>query len=45
MNKFYEMLKTEFPEQYEKMQKWGRRNCSWSTVAPTGSVNTCGLLK
>lgn len=32
MNNFYEMLKTEFPSQYERMQKWGRRNVSWSTV-------------
>ena len=45
MNDFYVMLKQEFPEQYERMQRWGRRNVSFSTVAPTGSVNTCGLVK
>lgn len=38
-NDFYKMLKEEFPEQYDRMQKFGRRNCSFSTVAPTGSVS------
>ncbi len=27
------------PKQYERMQKYGRRNISWSTVAPTGTVS------
>ena len=38
-NPFYEMLVWEFPEQAERMYKYGRRNISWSTVAPTGSVS------
>jgi ribonucleoside-diphosphate reductase alpha chain len=39
MNEWYKMVKQEFPEQYERMQKWGRRSVSFSTVAPTGSVS------
>ena len=38
-NDFYEMIKEEFPHQYERMKKFGRRNISWSTMAPTGSVS------
>lgn len=38
-NKFYDMLLDEFPEQASKMYKYGRRNVSWSTIAPTGSVS------
>lgn len=40
-NSFYEMLRKEFPEQYKRMivDLNGRRNVSWSTVAPTGSVS------
>lgn len=39
MNSWYKMLKKEFPTQYERMQKFGRRSVSFSTVAPTGTVN------
>lgn len=35
---FY-MVKTEFPELWERMQKSGRRSCSWSTVAPCGTIS------
>ncbi len=38
-NDFYQMLCDEFPEQAERMYIHGRRNVSWSTVAPTGSVS------
>lgn len=38
-NDFYRMIHKEFPEQYHRMYKWGRRNVSISTVAPTGTVN------
>ena len=38
-NSFYDNLRKNFPEQYDKMKQWGRRNVSWSTVAPTGSVS------
>lgn len=38
-NDFYEMIKEEFPHQYERMKRFGRRNISWSTMAPTGSVS------
>lgn len=41
---FFYMLKNEFPIQWERMQKVGRRNISWSTVAPTGSLSLlCNL--
>ena len=38
-NKFYQMLVSEFPNQVSRMIKYGRRNVSWSTVAPTGTVS------
>jgi ribonucleoside-diphosphate reductase alpha chain len=38
-NDFYQMLCDEFPEQAERMYIYGRRNVSWNTVAPTGSVS------
>lgn len=38
-NSFYTMMLQEFPEQAFRMMKHGRRNVSWSTVAPTGSVS------
>lgn len=38
-NDFFNMLLEEFPEQVKKMWKYSRRNVSWSTVAPTGSVS------
>lgn len=41
-NDFFEMLKEEFPEQFERMLKYGRANVSWSTVAPTGSGSILG---
>lgn len=39
LNSFFEMMLMEFPEQVERMKKFGRRNVSWSTVAPTGSLS------
>lgn len=38
-NSFYEMLLENFTEQALRMLKYGRRNVSWSTVAPTGTVS------
>lgn len=37
-NEWYEKLKEDFPHQYNKMMKYGRRNVSFGTAAPTGSV-------
>lgn len=37
-NRWYDMVKNEFPTLYDKMMKYGRRNVSFSTAAPTGSV-------
>lgn len=37
-NKWYKFISSEYPEQWERMQKHGRRNISFSTVAPTGTV-------
>ena len=38
-NSFYSFISKEFPVQVNRMIKWGRRNVSFSTVAPTGSVS------
>ena len=38
-NSFYSFINTNFPLQSKRMQQWGRRNVSISTVAPTGSVS------
>ena len=38
-NEFFAFIKQEFPKQWEAMQKYGRRNISWSTVAPTGTIS------
>lgn len=36
-NKFYQFIDDEYPEETKRMIKFGRRNVSWSTAAPTGS--------
>jgi len=36
---FVKMLKKELPRVYERMMKYGRRNISISTVAPTGTLS------
>ena len=36
-NKFYQFIEDEYPEEAKRMIKFGRRNVSWSTAAPTGS--------
>lgn len=33
------MMYLEFPEAWERMQEYGRRNVSFSTVAPTGTLS------
>jgi len=38
-NDVYEMIANEFPDQAKRMFNYGRRNVSWSTVAPTGTVS------
>ena len=38
-NNFYEFLLFNFSDQANRMQKYGRRNVSFSTIAPTGSVS------
>jgi len=38
-NDFYQFIVDVFPEHANKMWKYGRRNVSWSTVAPTGSLS------
>lgn len=38
-NEWYSMLKKDFPELYDKNLKYGRRNVSFNTVAPTGTVS------
>lgn len=43
-NPFYEFIQKEFPEQWKRMYMHGRRNVSWSTVAPTGSLSIMAKL-
>lgn len=43
-NDFYQFLIEEFPEQTKRLAKYGRRNVSWSTVAPTGSLSIMAKL-
>ncbi|WP_431136467.1 adenosylcobalamin-dependent ribonucleoside-diphosphate reductase [Psychroserpens mesophilus] len=38
-SEFVQMMAKEFPETYERMMEFGRRNISISTVAPTGSLS------
>lgn len=38
-NTFYQFLLDTYPEQTYRMIESGRRNVSWSTVAPTGTVS------
>lgn len=42
---FFYFLKNNYPQQWERMQRVGRRNISWSTVAPTGSLSLLCNLK
>lgn len=38
-NTFYNFLDIKFPEQALKMRTYGRRNISFSTIAPTGTIS------
>lgn len=38
-NSFYKNLKTNFPDDVARMNIFGRRNVSWSTAAPTGTIS------
>ncbi|MFK5957966.1 MAG: adenosylcobalamin-dependent ribonucleoside-diphosphate reductase [Lutibacter sp.] len=38
-SEFVQMIEKEFPSIYKRMMKYGRRNISVSTVAPTGSLS------
>ena len=38
-NKWYKFLQKEFPMEYLKMIEFGRRNISFSTIAPTGTIS------
>lgn len=38
-SEFVQMMEKEFPEIYERMMTYGRRNISISTVAPTGTLS------
>jgi ribonucleoside-diphosphate reductase alpha chain len=40
-SEFVQMMKTDFNDVYARMLKYGRRNISISTCAPTGSVSIC----
>jgi len=34
-----DLIREHFPEQHKRMQKYGRRNVSFSTIAPTGTIS------
>ena len=38
-NEFFTFITKEFPEEIENIKNYGRRNVSWSTMAPVGSVS------
>lgn len=38
-NAWFKMVKETFGHRYEEMMKYGRRNVSFSTIAPTGTVS------
>lgn len=38
-NKMFQALMREYPTEIARMLKFGRRNVSWSTAAPTGSLS------
>jgi ribonucleoside-diphosphate reductase alpha chain len=40
-NPFINRIREAAPEVYEKMSRYGRRNISMLTIAPTGSVSIC----
>ena len=39
LNSWYKWLKANYNKEFNKMSIYGRRNISWSTVAPTGTVS------
>ncbi len=41
---FFYFIKNQYWEQWDRMQKVGRRNISWSTIAPTGSLSLLAKL-
>ena len=38
-NDFFQMIYDNFNEEWKEMMKYGRRNISWSTLAPCGSLS------
>jgi len=36
---FWNFIQNTYPDQWENIKRYGLRNISWSTVAPTGSVS------
>ena len=38
-NRFYQFLADEFPEEVNRMKRYGRRNVNWNTIAPTGTIS------
>lgn len=39
LNSFYKHLKDTHKKEYVRMREWGRRNISFSTIAPTGTIS------
>lgn len=38
-NSFFKMIYEKYPSLWDEMMKYGRRNVSWSTLAPCGSLS------
>lgn len=38
-NSFFAMIYDKYPELWQEMMKYGRRNISWSTLAPCGTLS------
>lgn len=38
-NNFFEFIRQNFPDKWKEMMHHGRRNVSWSTIAPTGTIS------
>lgn len=38
-NDFFRMIYSKYPELWREMMKYGRRNISWSTLAPCGTLS------
>lgn len=43
-NEWYDFVKENYPNEFNKMMKFGRRNISFTTVAPTGCLTESAII-